>query len=295
MTNLAGRIIKNYNGYYYVETANQEIFTCKVKGRLKQERFSLVTGDFVDFEAKGTEGMITAIRPRKNFLQRPLMANLDVAVVTFALVDPEFNSLLMDKLLALAETAGIPAVIVLNKKDLASDKLLTAITKTYEDIGYKVMSVSAATGEGIDGLKATIAGKVSVFAGPSGVGKSTLLNCLDSELQLITGQVSKKIGRGRHTTKFAQLMPYGQGFIADTPGFGNINLEELQLDNLELGFREFRALAGQCKFTGCTHIHEPGCAVKAAAETGKIAPSRYTSYVTMFNELAQKKERNLRK
>jgi ribosome biogenesis GTPase len=295
LTNQVGRIIKNYNGYYYVETKEKTIFTCKIKGKLKQERFSMVTGDFVEFEDGGTEGMITAILPRKNFLQRPLMANVDVVVVTFAMVDPDFNSLLMDKLLALTAMAKISTVIALNKMDLATPSLAADLTKIYQDIGYQVINLSTVQGKGIEELRQSIAGKVAVFAGPSGVGKSTLLNCLDEKLHLNTGYVSKKIGRGRHTTKFAQLMPFGEGFIADTPGFGNINLEELAIDSLENCFREFTPLARQCKFTGCTHIHEPGCAVKAALGAGKIAPSRYESYVTMFKELAVKKERNLKK
>ncbi len=295
MINSVGRIIKNYNGYYYVETKEQEIFTCKVKGKLKQERFSLVTGDFVEFAGFGTEGMITAILPRKNFLQRPLMANVDVAAVTFAFADPDFNNLLMDKLLALTETAKIPAVIVLNKKDLASAQAVIDLVGIYGNLGYLVIPVSTISRDGIEALHRAIEGKVAVFAGPSGVGKSTLLNCLDESLHLDTGHVSKKIGRGRHTTKFAQLLPWGKGFIADTPGFGNINLEEMEMSSLDRGFREIAALAGQCKFTGCTHIHEPGCAVKAALEIGEIAPSRYASYTTMFKELATKKERNLKK
>lgn len=295
MTNQVGRIIKNYNGYYYVETKGRELFTCKVKGKLKQERFSMVTGDYVEFETKENEGMITAILPRKNFLQRPLMANVDVAVVTFALIDPDFNSLLMDKLLALTEMAGIPTVIVLNKKDLATTQQLSCLQKIYTQIGYQVILLSAVKNEGVEQLIQIITGKVAVFAGPSGVGKSTLLNCLDSNLHLNTGDVSKKIGRGKHTTRFAQLLPFCGGFIADTPGFGNINLEEMVIDSLERGFREFAALAPGCKFTGCTHIHEPGCAVKAALEDGSISASRYASYVTMFKELALKKERNLKK
>jgi len=295
LTNQVGRIIKNYNGYYYVETKGRELFTCKVKGKLKQERFSMVTGDYVEFETKENEGMITAILPRKNFLQRPLMANVDVAVVTFALIDPDFNSLLMDKLLALTEMAGIPTVIVLNKKDLATTQQLSRLQKIYTQIGYQVILLSAVKNEGVEQLRQIITGKVAVFAGPSGVGKSTLLNCLDSNLHLNTGDVSKKIGRGKHTTRFAQLLPFCGGFIADTPGFGNINLEEMVMDSLERGFREFAALAPDCKFTGCTHIHEPGCAVKAALEDGSISASRYASYVTMFKELALKKERNLKK
>ena len=290
-----GRIIKNYNGYYYVETADKTLFTCKVKGKLKQERFSLVTGDFVEMETSGTEGMITQVLPRTNFLQRPLMANVDLVVIAFAYADPDLSFLMLDKLLALAESAGIQAIIVLNKEDLSNDALVKQCQEIYGKIGYEVYNTNATAGIGLAKLRERIKGKISVFAGPSGVGKSTLLNGLDHNLKLTTGQVSKKIGRGRHTTRFAQLLPFEGGYIADTPGFSNINLAELPIADLSGSFREFGPYAVQCKFTACTHSHEPGCGVKAAVAAGKIAASRYNSYLRMLSENAKSKERNLKK
>ena len=292
---LQGRIIKNYNGYYYVEAENSLIYTCKVKGKMKKERFSLVTGDIVHFEKVGDEGMITDILPRKNFLQRPLMANIDLVIVAFACANPDFSFLLVDKLLALAETSNIPAVLCLTKNDLAPEGLVYTCREIYGKIGYKVFDISALNGQGIEDLKAILPGKISVFAGPSGVGKSTTLNAIDPELSLVTGSVSEKIGRGKHTTRFAQLLPFVGGFIADTPGFGNVNLEEMELGDLASDFGEFVPLARECRFNGCSHTHEPDCAVKKALDEGKIAKSRYESYVTMLAEIQKYKERNMKK
>ena len=295
MSELTGRIIKNYNGYYYVETPDNKLHTCKVKGKLKKEKFSLVTGDIVSFEQVGDEGMIGAIMPRKNFLQRPLMANIDLVIVAFACANPDFSFLLADKLLALAEWARIPAVICLNKRELAPQGLVESCRAIYEKIGYKVFDISALQGQGVAELKALLPGKISVFAGPSGVGKSTTLNAIDNSLTLVTGAVSEKIGRGRHTTRFAQLLPFAGGYVADTPGFGNLNLEELELGNLASEFREFADYAAQCRFNSCTHTHEPDCGVKAAVERGDIAASRYSSYLTMLEEIKASKERKGRR
>ena len=292
---MQGRIIRNYNGYYYVEADDGLLYTCKIKGKLKKERFSLVTGDNVHFEQIGDEGMIVDILPRKNFLQRPLMANVDLVIVAFACANPDFSWLLMDKLLALAESAQIPAIISLNKNDIAPKGFIDKCRSVYGKIGYEVFDICAADGTGIEALKNRLAGKISVFAGPSGVGKSTTLNAIDHNLSLVTGQVSEKIGRGRHTTRFAQLLPFAGGYVADTPGFGNLNLEELDLGTLATDFREFIPLADSCRFTTCTHTHEPNCAVKAAVENGEIAQSRYNSYLSMLAEIKNIKEGNVKK
>jgi ribosome biogenesis GTPase len=195
----------------------------------------------------------------------------------------------------MVESAGIEAVIVFNKVDLATEDMVAHCKSIYEKIGYQVFGTNAKEGIGLAELKAKIQGKISVFAGPSGVGKSTLLNGLDPSLKLTTGQVSKKIGRGRHTTRFAQLLPFEGGYIADTPGFSNINLEELPIEDLRGSFREFGSYAVRCRFTACTHSHEPGCGVKEAVAAGKIAQSRYDSYLRMLSENVKAKERNLKK
>lgn len=291
-----GRIIKTYNGYYYVDSGNGELVTCKVKGKLKQIRFSLCTGDMVEFETNHNgESMITRILPRRNFMLRPTIANVDLIIVAFACVNPDFSCLLADKLLVLAEQAGIPAIICLNKIDLAPSGFVEEVKAVYAKIGYEVFAVSARQGTNIAALKERLYGKITVFAGPSGVGKSSTLNAIEPGMQLVTGSVSEKIGRGRHTTRFAHLLPFAGGYMADTPGFGNLNLEELDDKKLASCFREFADFEQGCKFTPCTHTHEPVCGVKDALASGEIAPSRYESYLTILEEIKSKKEKDGRK
>ncbi|MGE4589396.1 MAG: ribosome small subunit-dependent GTPase A [Acidaminococcaceae bacterium] len=290
-----GRIVKNYMGYYYVETVTHEIITCKVKGKMKQNRFSLCTGDYVKFEVTGSEGMITDILPRKNFLLRPTVANIDLVVVTVSCSNPDFSFLITDKLLALAEIARIPGIICLTKVDIAPDGLIEKCRALYEKIGYRVFPVSAKAEIGIEELRAEVSEKLTVFAGPSGVGKSSTLNAIDPSLNLVTGHVSEKIGRGRHTTRFAHFIPFAGGYLADTPGFGNLNMEDVESDTLPKAFREFTKYAHNCRFTTCSHTHEPNCAVKEAVETGDIALSRYNSYTSIMQEILTKKEKEGKK
>ena len=294
---LQGRVLKNYNGYYYVNVAEigeaEQIYTCKVKG--KQNRFSLATGDMVSFEANGSEGMILSVLPRKNFLLRPTMANLDLFVVTFACATPDFSFLIADKLLALAELAKIPAIMVLNKVDLAEAGLVDKIKRIYEPLGYEVYPISAVSGEGVEPLRERLRGKICAFGGPSGVGKSSTINAIDSNVTLRTGQVSEKIGRGKHTTRYAELLPFDEGYIADTPGFGNLLLDGMLEENFEPAFREFAKYEQGCKFCPCTHTHEPVCGIKEAVADGSIAASRYDSYVTILKELKELQEKEGRK
>lgn len=293
---LTGRVLKNYNGYYYVcEQESGELFTCKVKGKMKQSRFSLATGDIVSFEAEGLEGMIIKVMPRKNYLLRPIMANLDLLVATFACATPDFSPLIADKLLLLAEKAGIPAIMVLNKLDLAPKGLVESIRKTYEPLGYEVFPLAAKTGMGVEALRERLKGKICAFGGPSGVGKSSTINAVDSSVELRTGVVSEKIGRGKHTTRYAELLPFDEGYIADTPGFGNLLLEGLSIEDIEPNFREFRVFENACKYCPCTHTHEPICGIKAAVEQGNIAKSRYDSYLAILDEVKLLQEREGRK
>ena len=291
MSTATGRIIKTYNGYYYVAGDDGVLYTCKVKGRMKQKRFIMAAGDRVELEAQGAEGMIRQVLPRQNLLQRPLVANLDCLMAVFACGDPDPSFLLVDKLLALAEAAGSPAALALNKRDRAPAGLIDRFRSIYEPLGYPVLPVEAREGLGLEPILERVKGHTVAFGGPSGAGKSTLLNHLDPSLTLKTGHVSSKIGRGRHTTRFAELLPFAGGYIVDTPGFGNIDLSELQMDQAADGFREIRKQEGLCRFTGCTHTHEPDCEVKAAVERGEIAPSRYASYCTIRQELADPKKR----
>lgn len=288
-----GRIIKNFNGYYYVETPEKEIVTCKIKGKMKLARFSAVTGDMVEFEKNPDgESMIKAVLPRRNFMERPSMANLDCVVIAFACADPDFSYLLADKMLAFAERAGIEAVLCLNKSDLVSADGLEKIAGVYRLAGYKVFAVSTFNKTGLDELKAYLNGKISAFAGPSGVGKSSMLNALQPGIALQTGRVSEKIGRGRHTTRYAQLLPFNGGYLADTPGFGNLLAENIDARELYKYFREFKNFEDECKFVPCTHTHEPVCGVKNAVAAGKIASTRYQSYLAILDEIKLLKEKS---
>lgn len=297
MAELQGRVLKNYNGYYYVQVdEEQKLYTCKLKGKMKKNRFSLATGDIVSFEAgEKDEGMITKVMPRKNFLLRPIMANLDLFVATFACASPDFSFLLADKLLALAELAHIPAILVLNKADNAPVGLIEQVKSVYGKIGYEVYAISAQNGTGIAELRTRLRGKICAFGGPSGVGKSSTINAIDSSVELRTGAVSEKIGRGKHTTRYAQLLPFDEGYIADTPGFGNLLLEGLEEDMAVYSFREFAEYEHGCRFCPCTHTHEPVCGVKQAVEAGEIAPSRYESYLNMREEIKELQEREGKK
>ena len=261
MAELQGRVLKNYNGYYYVQVdEEQKLYTCKLKGKMKKNRFSLATGDIVSFEAgEKDEGMITKVMPRKNFLLRPTMANLDLFVATFACASPDFSFLLADKLLALAELAHIPAILVLNKADNAPVGLIEQVKSVYGKIGYEVYAISAQNGTGIAELRTRLRGKICAFGGPSGVGKSSTINAIDSSVELRTGAVSEKIGRGKHTTRYAQLLPFDEGYIADTPGFGNLLLEGLEEDMAVYSFREF---AGKTR----NEQEQMGCCGRALIE-----------------------------
>jgi len=288
---LQGRVLKNYNGYYYV-SVEDKIYTCKVKGKMKQNRFSLATGDMVSFQmGEKDEGMIKKVLPRKNFLLRPTIANLDLLVVTFACASPDFSYLLADKLFALAELAKIPAILVMNKKDIAPSGLIDQVKATYEKIGYEVYAISADNDEGIEPLREKLRGKICAFGGPSGVGKSSTINAIDSSVELRTGEVSEKIGRGKHTTRYAQLLPFDEGYIADTPGFGNLLFEDFDEKNLVDCFREFAEFEDGCKFCPCNHTHEPICGVKEAVANGEIAASRYQSYLDILQEIKEIKEK----
>lgn len=300
MSELQGLVLKNYNGYYYVQVADS-VYTCKVKGKMKQNRFSLATGDQVLLEPgaqKGAcayEGMIKKVLPRKNFLPRPTMANLDLFVVTFACATPDFSFLLADKLLALAELAHIPSILVLNKEDQAPAGLIDEVRRVYEPLGYEVFTLSAKNGTGVEPLRERLRGKLCAFGGPSGVGKSSTINAIDSKVDLRTGEVSEKIGRGKHTTRFAQLLPFDEGYIADTPGFGNLLLEGMEPEQAVAAFREFAQYEGGCRFCPCSHTHEPVCGVKEAVAAGQIAASRYESYLAMLEEIRLLKEKEGRK
>ena len=293
-----GRVIKAYNSFFYVQVGT-ELIACKLRGKFKKTRRSIgvVPGDRVMISrlADGS-GVVEDQLLRTSMLRRPAVANITQVMLTFAAAQPDLHPLLLNRFLVLAEWSGIPHItICVNKSDLYTGNI-DAFLQDYEAIGYPVLRVSAKENQGLDALRERLAGETTVFAGPSGVGKSSLLNRIDERLQLTTGHVSEKIKRGRHTTRVAELLPYGEGFIVDTPGFSAMELTELDIQDLPGYFPEFRPQLDACRFAPCSHTHEPDCAVKAAVEAGSISRERYDAYVNIYEEiksnqqLARKKE-----
>ena len=260
-----GLVLKCIGGFYYVEAADA-VYECRARGIFRKREMTPLAGDHVRFTPQeGGTGSLDAVESRRNFLVRPPVANVDCLLVVAAVTDPAPHLLVLDKMIAIAEYKGIEPVVVVNKCDLGSAQALEEI---YRKAGLQVIALSAGKGQGIDELRTHIAGKVSVLTGNSGVGKSSLLNRIDPALQLETGEISRKLGRGRHTTRVACLYPLaGGGYIVDTPGFSSLDMEKAErIPKEELAgcFREFGALAGRCKYASCTHVKEVGCAVLAA-------------------------------
>ena len=239
---------------------------------------------------KDMEGNITRVLPRKNELVRPAVANIDQALVVFAVTKPKPHFNLLDRFLVMMETKGIPAALCFNKADIAADPEIAGLKEVYESCGYPLLFTSAKEEENIDRLKELLRGKTTAIAGPSGVGKSSLINLLQSGVKMETGGISRKIERGKHTTRHSELiMLGGESYIMDTPGFSSLYVGEVEKEELKYCFPEFAPCEGKCRFSGCSHVHEPGCAVKEAVEEGKIHRSRYEDYVMMYRELQERK------
>lgn len=287
---LKGRVIKSYNSFFYVQV-NSDIISCKLRGRLKKGKaaFAIVSGDIVNLEILPDKtGIIENHLPRVSLLKRPAVANVTQVILTFAAAEPDLHPLLLNKFLVLAEWSAIPNIcICINKIDLykgRADEFLSP----YEKLGYKIFRVSAKENIGIDELKKSLANNITVFAGPSGVGKSSLLNAINPDLLLSTGKISDKIKRGRHTTRVAELLSYDKtntDFIVDTPGFSAMDLGSISLADLPSYFPEFRAHLDMCRFTPCSHTHEPSCAIKNAVENGAISLERYMAYTKIYEEI----------
>jgi ribosome biogenesis GTPase len=289
---LSGIVVKNYNSYYYVQTADK-VTMCTLRGRFKKERYSLIVGDKVEYEIVGTDkGIIEQILPRRTVLKRPMVANVDQVILTFAAVSPNINPVLIDRFLILAELSALDIVICINKIDLADSLALTPIVELYRSIGYPVMLVSAKAGSGITQLHSMLFDRITAFSGPSGAGKSTILNVIEPGLALVTGEVSKKIGRGKHTTRFAELLPLsgGGGFVVDTPGFSFTEFNDMTEKELMYCFPEIAAVTPNCKFSTCLHLKEPQCAVKQAVAEGRIQEPRYQSYLEVMAEIKENKK-----
>ena len=276
------RIIKALSGFYYVQTEDG-VVECRARGKFRKEGVSPLVGDFVTISRSGKSGTVEEILPRKNSFIRPAVANVDLLVLLASCAIPQTEPFLIDRVLAIAGQQGVEPLICVNKNDLEPGDGLAGI---YRRAGFRVVVTSAETGEGIDELRAAISGKLSAFTGNSGVGKSSILNALCPELKLAVGEVSEKLGRGRHTTRHIELYSLGNGtFVADTPGFSSFDTERMDLvlkDQLQYAFSDFAPYLGKCQFQDCAHLKEPGCAVRAALERGEIEPTRYESYKRLY-------------
>lgn len=290
---MQGRIIKGIAGFYYVKCSRGNLYECKAKGVFRKDRKKPLVGDLVELEILDEEkriGNITALLDRKNELIRPAVANIDQALVIFAAAAPEPNLGLLDRFLIMMEHQGIPVVICFNKSDVVTDERIAELRAIYESAGYEVIVISAKGQERIDQIRAVLQGKVTTVAGPSGVGKSTLINCLQQETVMETGQISEKIERGKHTTRHSQLIAIDEDtFIFDTPGFSSLDVSYLMPEELTACFPEFAEYESGCRFLGCSHIHEPDCMVKDALEKGIISKYRYDDYVSLYGECKDKK------
>ncbi len=289
-----GILLKGIGGFYYVEAADK-IYECKAKGIHRKKGLSPLAGDNVQITVND-EGYcsLDKIYERKNSLVRPPVANVDKLFVLASTCEPVPSTLVIDKMTAIAQNKGIECVIVFTKEDLKSDDGLAEI---YRKSGFETYTVSSATGAGLDEIRKAIDGNICVFCGNSGVGKSTLLNALIPSLALETGEISEKLGRGRHTTRHVELFSVGSGYIADTPGFAAIDLtadEIILKDELAFCFKEFLPYLGTCKFSSCAHLNDKGCAICRAIENGEIMKSRHESYTAMYNEVKNIKEWELK-
>lgn len=293
---MKGKIIKGVGGFYYIHLHDNRVFECKAKGVFRNQGIKPSVGDDVEMDViddAALQGNIVNILPRKNKLVRPAVSNVDQAVIIFALSNPAPNYNLLDRFLIMMEQQGVETIICLNKADIADADEAAQIREIYENCGYKVFVTSTYDTEdtsGIKGLRENIKGKTTVFAGPSGVGKSSLLNVMQPEAQAKTGAVSDKIKRGKHTTRHSELMYVCEDtFIMDTPGFSSLYVENVEPDALKEYYNEFASYSEQCRFHGCLHINEPDCGVKQALADKLISQLRYDNYRQIYEELKSKR------
>ena len=290
---MQGKIIKGIAGFYYVNVVESGVYECKAKGVFRKEKIKPLVGDNVRIEILDEEnktGNIVEIFPRKNELIRPAVANIDQALVVFAVTKPTPHFNLLDRFLVMMERKEIPVVLCFNKKDIATSPEIAELEAIYKKCGYPIVFTSALEQENIEEIRRLLLKKTTAIAGPSGVGKSSLINLLQNQVQMETGTISRKIERGKHTTRHSELIAVdADSYIMDTPGFSSLYVNDFEKEELKYYFREFASYEGQCRFQGCDHVHEPGCAVKEALEEGKIHPVRYKNYLEMYTELKEKK------
>ena len=295
MKTQTGRIVRSLSGFYEVQTAGGSI-TCRGRGSLRHTGETPLTGDLVEISVEKGKGMVEKILPRKNSFIRPAVANIDALVVFAANVNPVTEPFLIDRVAAIAGDREVPVILCINKCDLDP---AVDLARIYRNAGFSVICASAETGQGVEELRQLIKGKLTAFTGNSGVGKSSMLNTLCPNLELATGEVSEKLGRGRHTTRHVELYNLGEDtFVADTPGFSSFDTDQMDVmlkENLQYAFQDFGRFLGSCQFHDCTHRKEPGCAVRAAVEAGKLEPTRYDSYLRLYEKASRIKQWELEK
>ncbi len=291
---MKGKIVKGIAGFYYVHLPNENrIYECKAKGIFRNQNIKPLVGDDVEINTDDQPvgcGTISRILPRKNELIRPAVANVDQAMIIFAAAEPNPNLNLLDRFLIMMRRQGLNTIVCFNKMDIVDDKEIALLNETYQRCGYQVYFTSMLEGNGLEEMSELLKGKTTVLAGPSGVGKSTFINLLQPEVKMETGVVSEKIKRGKHTTRHSELIYVEQDtYVMDTPGFSSLYIDEIETEELKDYFQEFREYEDQCRFGGCSHRNEPGCAVKEALAENKISKIRYDNYIILYNELKDKK------
>ena len=290
---MQGKIVKGIAGFYYVHIVESGIYECKAKGAFRKAKVKPLVGDNVEIDILDEtekKGNIVEVLERKNELIRPAVANIDQALVVFAVTKPKPHFNLLDRFLIMMESKRIPVILCFNKKDIAKEPEIHHLKEIYESCGYQMIFTSALEKENIEKVKQLLRGKTTAIAGPSGVGKSSLINIFQPDANMETGTISEKIERGKHTTRHSELICIEEDtYIMDTPGFSSLYTNDFEKEELKYYFTEFEPYEGKCKFQGCDHVHEPNCAVKAALEERKIHHIRYENYLEMYNELKEKR------
>lgn len=290
---MTGKIVKAVSGFYYVNVDKNHQYCCRARGIFRNTKQKILIGDNVRIEVthpQDMEGNVIEVLPRQNSLIRPTVANVDQALIVFSVMDPYPNINLLDKFLVAVAKNQIEPLICFNKSDLRAMDEIEKYDQIYRQAGYQTFITSVYEQAGLEPLDSLLQGKTTVFAGPSGVGKSSIINIIQQHTHMPIGAVSDKIRRGKHTTRHANLIALGDdSFVVDTPGFSSLSIDEIEPEELKNYFREFLDYNNDCKFRGCVHINEPNCAIKTRAEQGKIHESRYQSYVQLYDELKQKR------